>query len=290
MKKLIAIILSITLMFSFMAVPASAALDNSSDTSISTEGVKSIFERIGDVFHNLIARIFKIFGLDCPLCENHDGYGEAGGEGEFNKAEAAAKYNEAVNQLKAYKRPIKIKHTSNLDNELQEVSGVTAAIKNIIEDVLEDFEGKNISVHNFGYGDSDKISNVIPPYGKEAKLNGAYIDYINYTHYNDKVKIDFRLNDSESHFDGTNTTSPVGYSDVFEPINLSEIELGTGKIKSADIAYRNATAEAVINEYGNVEYLKTDVEITVDVTIELSGKTSQFKIVSHCVDEYEMTY
>lgn len=290
MKKFIAIILSITLLFSFMAIPVSAELGDSSTPTVSTGTIKSVFERLSDVFHNLIANIFKAFGQDCPLCENHDGYGEAGGEGDYNYAEVAAKYNEAVNALKAHKKTLKIEHISNINYELQDASGVSESVRKAIKDFFEDYKGKNHNLYEFKRSESAKISALIPPSGKAAALNAAYLNFISCYFVNDKTKIEFELMDSKSSFDGTTTTNPEGYADVLDPINLAEYDFGSGKIKKADIAYKNTTVEATMNSYNQVENLKTSSEITFDVTFELNGKTSQFTIVVDCANEYQMSY
>lgn len=290
MKKLLAIILSIILIFGCMSVPATAVGDQFDGVSDSSSGITSFFERIADGFHDVIAKIFSVFGLDCPMCDNHFGYGEAGGEGELNKAEVAEKYNTAINNLKTYRKAVKIVHESNLSYEVEEVSGVSAVVKTVIANVLEDLEGKNYKNYSFKAGESAKISAVVPPSGKSAALDAKYLDYINLYNKNDKTKIDFKLMDGVSSYDGNNTTEAAGYTGVIDTINLAAIVPGAGAIKKADISYKNTTVEATIDVYNNIELLRISTEITLDITFELNGNTSEFKIIIDSVDEYEMSY
>ena len=143
MKKLIAILLSVTLLFGCMAIPVSAELGDS-DQSININEAKSLFERIADVFHDLVAKLFKVFGLECPLCENHDGYGEAEGDGDFNKAEIAKKYNDAVNELKAHRKTLKIEHSSYFKATIEEAP---ASIKKTLEKVFDAVSGCSPSIN-----------------------------------------------------------------------------------------------------------------------------------------------
>ncbi len=285
MKKFIAIILSITLLFSFMALPVSAELGDS-DASININEAKSIFERIADVFHNLVANLFKIFGLDCPLCENHDGYGEAEGDGDFNKAEIAKKYNDAVNQLKAHKKKLTITHKSYMKPTVEEAP---SSIKKAIENVLDNFAGNDIETLTFKNNESAEIAAVIPPSDKEANLSGAYIDYINFQNYNDDTKIEFRLMDSESTFDGTKTTLPEGYADVLNPVNLDNLS-DVIAFTHADITYTDTNVEAILNINGKVKSLKTSTTITVNATVKTGATPSVVKIKLECADEYNMNY
>lgn len=290
MKKLLAIILSITLLFSFMAVPASAASDQFDGVSDSSSGITSLFERIGDGFHDIIAKIFNVFGLDCPFCENHFGYGEAGGEGGLNKAEVADKYNTAINNLKNYRQGMKMLVTTDVSYTVEEVSGVTSAVNTVIKNFLEDYKGVNYKNYTFKAGEKAKISAVVPPSGKEAKLDAKYVSDINLYNVDDKTKIDFKLMDADSHYDGTSTTAPQGFDGVIDYIDLAEIVPGAGVIKSADISYKNTSVEATIDVYNNIENLKISTDITLDITFELNGRTSQFKLFIDSVEEYEMTY
>ena len=285
MKKLIAILLSITLIFGCMAIPVSAELGDS-DNSININEAKSIFERIADVFHDLVAKLFKVFGLDCPLCENHDGYGEAEGDGEFNKAEIAKKYTDAVNTLKAYRKTLKIEHSSNIKTKVEEAP---SSIKKVLENVLNSVSGSDTETLSFKNNESAKISAIIPPSDKEAKLSGAYVEYINFLNYNDDTKIEFRLKEATSTFDGTETTLPEGYSDVLNPINLNSIS-EVVDIIHADITYSNTDVEAVLDYNAKVKTLKTSSTITVNLTVQAGDTPSVVKVVIDCADEYQMKY
>ena len=283
MKRIIAIILAMTLLFSFMAVPASAALNNPSDTTVSTSGIKSIFERIGDFFHNLIANIFKTFGMECPMCENHDGYTDADGDGTYTKNEIITMYNDGVNSLKAYKKPLKITHTSKLGADITDASAVA---EKVFDSILEDYTGQNTKNYNFKYNENAKISAVIPPNGKDADLNVSYIDYISYSRTGDYGVIEFGLKDAESRYDGTSTTVPLGYSDVLTPVDLS----GSENITEADISYQDTVVKATLDIGGNVKTIEVSSKITISAVAKIGSVRSNINITLDCNDEYSITY
>lgn len=289
MKKLIAIILSITLLFSFMALPASAELGDS-DQSININEAKSIFERIADIFHELVAKMFKVFGLDCPLCKNHDGYGEAEGDGDFNYAEIAKMYNDAVNNLKANRKTLTIVHIPDIN--IVDISGLSNSNIEKIKSFLKsnDILGKNLKTHDIKNNESAKISALIPPKNREACLSGAYVNYVDYYKKSDDTKIEFKLKDSESKYDGTTTTAPEGFSQVIDYVNFGEVDLGIGEITSADISYKNTSVKATLDVNSKVKSLKTSYEISIDAVVENGGNISHLKMVFDCSDEYNITY
>ena len=296
MKKLIAILLSLTLLFSFMAMPVSAAdkiTDTSADVIVGIGSVlgsgttKSIFATISDAFHNFIATVFGIFGLDCPLCENHDGYGEAGGEAEYTKAELAKIYNDAVNKLKSYRKNLKIEHTTNVKKVELSASSTTA--KNAVSAVLDDYLGKDETTLDFS-NQSAKISALIPPTGREAQLSGAYVDYIEYYKANDDRRVKFQVAESFCTYNGTTTDAPTSLKEVFECINFGEYDLGSVKVINADITYKNMTFDATIDMNNNLKNLKTSYELTIDAKVKVNGSESQVTLVLNCADEYNVIY
>lgn len=287
MKKLIAILLSITLLFGCIAIPVSAELGDS-DNSININEAKSLFERIADVFHDLVAKLFKVFGLDCPLCENHDGYGEAEGDAEFNIAEIAKMYNEEVNELKAHKKTLTIEHISNIRKA--ELSGTTLSLQKAINAFLEDVLGKNEQTHTFKNNESAKISAILPPEGREAQLSGAYATSASFYKEGDDTIIRFSLMDSKSTFDGVTTTAPEGYTEAFEPINLGGYEFETFEIIFAEISYSATEAEAVVNFNGKLKELRTSTTITIEATVEANGTKTPVTLVLDCADEYQIKY
>ena len=229
-----------------------------------------------------------MFGQDCPLCENHDGFGEAGGDGDYNKAEIAKQYNDAINKLKAYNKTLKIEHTSNIDLEITDCSSQTLA--NIIDGVLENLEGRDESTKNFKNGESAKINAFVPPTEKDAALNGAYLERISMYKINDNTKIEFGLMDSESRFDGTTVTNPVGYSDVLDPLNIGALDLGPVSVTEADISYKDVTVELVLDHYGRVKSFKSVTKIAVDAIAKVSKISMSVNIEGSIVEEYEVKY
>ncbi len=79
MKKLLAVLLSLVMMFSVVALPASAATETAGDITIeniedTVEKGFNLIERIFDFVHNIVHSLSEIFDFDCPFC---DGEAEA---------------------------------------------------------------------------------------------------------------------------------------------------------------------------------------------------------------------
>ncbi len=288
MKKLIAIILSITLIFSFMAMPAAAKVGNvgDSDPSYAGSAAVSIFDKIADFFHDLIAKIFGIFGADCPICDNHYGYGDAEGEGGYNKAEAAKMYNDAINKLKKHNKTLRIDHTKDISAQ---VADVPAAVSSVINNVMKDITGRTESGKDFTYNEQAKINSLIPPTDRDSALNGANVEYISVNKINDTTKIEFELIDDEARYDGTSTSGDEVYASVLNPINLGTIDLGTITVTEADISYKDVKVVAVLNNYGNVISLKTVTNFEIRVTAKAMINFTT-NVEGTITEEFEITY
>ena len=89
MKKLLALLLSIVMMFSLVALPASAS--NETDCDINAEDVidkieeaETFLEQIYNFVHHIVHSFSEMFDFDCPFC---DGKGDAGEPSEPSEPE-----------------------------------------------------------------------------------------------------------------------------------------------------------------------------------------------------------
>lgn len=291
MKKLIAIILSITLIFSFMAVPASAKVGNlgESDPSFTESVTVSIFDKIGDFFHNLIAKIFGIFGADCPICDNHYGYGDAGGEGGYNKEEAAKMYNDAINKLKKHNTTVRIDYAKDVSTSVIE-EAPTGSMKNLVESILKNLSGRTESGKNFTYNEQAKINSLVPPSDRDSALSGANVKEISVNKINDTTKIEFVLNEVEAYYDGTSTSGDAVYASVLNPVNIAAYDFGTGiYVTDANLIYDNVKVEAVLDSYGRIVSFKavSDIDIGVNAKAGISFSTA---VSVSIVEEFTVKY
>ncbi|MBQ5905959.1 MAG: hypothetical protein IIW88_08850 [Clostridia bacterium] len=290
MKKLIAIILSITLIFGLMAMPASAKVGNvgNEDPSFTESLSVSIFDKIGNFFHDLIAKIFKLFGADCPICDNHDGYGEAEGEGNYNKEEVAKMYNVAINKIKMHKTTLRIDHSKEITTKVTELPAVKSAQEKL-NAALAAISGRVESGKNFSYNQQSKISNLIPPSSKDSSLSGANVKYIKANNVNDTVKIEFALKDVEAFFDGTVTTGDAVYGSVLTPINLASLEFDGITVTDANISYKDVKIEAVMDNNENLLSLKTSTNFEIRANAN-EGVNFSATVTGTIAQEYEVTY
>lgn len=74
MKKLLALLLSVVMMFSLVALPASASTETKTDDAIGEieSTVNEAFDVVEAVFnlvHNIVHTLSEIFDFDCPFCD-----------------------------------------------------------------------------------------------------------------------------------------------------------------------------------------------------------------------------
>lgn len=74
MKKLLAILLSVVMMFSLVALPASASGETSDNISVEDvvekiEDAETLLEAIFNFVHNLVHSLSEMFNFDCPFCD-----------------------------------------------------------------------------------------------------------------------------------------------------------------------------------------------------------------------------
>lgn len=74
MKKLLAVLLSLVMMFSVVALPASAATETAGEISVENientiEEAFDVFEAIFNLVHKIVHTLSEIFDFDCPFCD-----------------------------------------------------------------------------------------------------------------------------------------------------------------------------------------------------------------------------
>ncbi|MBQ4267296.1 MAG: hypothetical protein IJB93_03805 [Clostridia bacterium] len=74
MKKLLAVLLSLVMMFSVVALPASAATETAGEISVESiektlEDAFDVFEAIFNLVHKIVHGFSEIFDFDCPFCD-----------------------------------------------------------------------------------------------------------------------------------------------------------------------------------------------------------------------------
>ena len=292
MKKIIAIVLALTLMFSFMAMPVSARLGNvgESDPSYVESATISIFGKIGDFFHNAIAKVFSIFGADCPLCDNHYGYGAAEGEGGYTKEEVAKMYNEAMNTLKQYNKEVKIDHAKEITAEVTEGAS-TASLRKKVDAALKEIKGRVESGKTYTYNSQAAINSLIAPAGKNATLSGENVSSISANRVNDTLKIQFTLDDVDAYYNGTTTTGDGVYASILKPIDLATLDVGTEiVVTSANILYRNVKVELVVDSYGKPISFTAITNYTVSAEAKDGKNNFSTTVSGQIVEAFEAKY
>ncbi len=262
MKKLLAVILSVIMIFSCAAVPASAASDDNMDAVVEIGG--NILEGLMDFLHEFVAGLFSIFGLDCPMCENH-GMGDV----ELSDSEIIESFNNAVNNLKASQKAIKMTKSKTVSLTLDNFSG-EEDIRPVLEKLLQRYESSNQEEFNFILGESSggKLSDNIPP-KNGAALNSSAIKSISMSKIAGRRIIRVKLKDGIASFNGVKTTNPAGYEGVINPIDFKTFDVRPLAVDKANISYTDVTVEATLDSDDRIVALNYSIPFVMTGTVSL---------------------
>ncbi len=192
------------------------------------------------------------------------------------KAEVAAAYNKAINDLRAYTGKVTMKKT---DDVKIEVTDLPAAAASIINKAVSSFVGVTTSEYTFENGadvndPNRKLVEKIIPWNRDANVQDAGLVSGSATANADggyTMTMTFVAEDSI--FDGnTNTSEPTYHMGAMDPLNLGSIELPSPiQITSADLHYPGATLTATVDAQGRI--------VKIDNKLPLEGQGSGKAIV-----------
>lgn len=293
-KKLSALLLVLTMLFTLGSVPASAVNvyeDNKFQGynevyDYGNEEDKNFFEKIKDTFHWYIARLFFYFDADCPICGEH-----------FlppDLVNAEDCYNDAVNALKNYKGTVTVKRVSTTDISVNDVPSVVASV---IGPVCENLAGTTENTYTFIAGktlDGKAITDVVEPMGRKANLSaeGVHGSYTKFT--SDELipqSLSIQLVSEAERFDGTSMVNVAPHNaSVMETINLGALDLGPIKIHEAEGTYTGTEIYAGFDSFGRI----TSIKLVRPYDLYATGKTGPINATVHVsaetTEEYTITY
>ena len=292
-RKIVAMVLSLVIIFSISSVPVSAKNIYEENQFMGlievydygNEGDKNFFEKIKDTFHWYIARIFIYFEADCPICGEH-----------FLPPEISATvdyYNNAINSLKAYEGVVTIKKVSTTNVAVMDLPSTVASLVN---EVCNKFAGTIENTYTFTSGktvDGVAITDVVEPLGRNATLTEKGI-YGSHAKINAEANIPrslrIQLESETESFDGTSTVNAVHNASVIKTINFATLDLGDIKITSADTTYPGTQIYAQFDDLGRITSLSLErpYESRTKAKADSVSMTVNFKV--DMSEEYTITY
>ncbi len=281
-KKLTALILAVIMLFTCM-VPAYAAGEAQTVAETESASSFSIIKIIKDFFHSIIERIFDIFGVECPFCE--EDYVPVYIE------EAVAKYNDGVNAIKNYTGRVTVKKTEAVAATVRDLPSVAEAV---ISAVAETLTGTNVYRWDFDGGktsDGVAVTDKIEPCGRQAALDAAGViltESVALDNGGEKVRI--VLMPETSVYDGTAVTQEAIYNaGVLSTVNYATLDLGPIAVYNAETTYTETVFEAEYDSQGRIVNLKIsapmEIWFTAKAVISISGTVN-----ADVVTEYKFTY
>ena len=199
------------------------------------------------------------------------------------KAEIAAAYNKAVNDLRAYQGKVTLKKHDIIQVGLAD--GPAASILNPVIEKLTATEPQEWTFEN-GADVNDpnrKLVEKIIPWNRDANVQEAGLVSASATPNADggyTMTMTFVAEDSN--FDGTqNTSEPTYHMGAMDPLNLGSIDLGDAiKITEASLHYPGATITGTVDGQGRLVKIEQKLPMegtgkgkaaVISVTLELSG-------------------
>ena len=199
------------------------------------------------------------------------------------KAEIAAAYNKAVNDLRAYQGKVTLKKHDIIQVGLAD--GPAASILNPVIEKLTATEPQEWTFEN-GADVNDpnrKLVEKIIPWNRDANVQEAGLVSASATPNADGgYTMTMTFVAEESNFDGTqNTSEPTYHMGAMDPLNLGSIDLGDAiKITEASLHYPGATITATVDGQGRLVKIEQKLPMegtgkgkaaVLSVTLELSG-------------------
>ncbi len=209
------------------------------------------------------------------------------------KAEIAAAYNKAINDMRAYTGKVTLKKHDIIDVQLKDLPAIA---EKIITPVVANLTKTEPATWTFENGvdvtdPNRKLIEKTIPWGREATVTEASLVSATATANADggyTMEITFIAEDSN--FDGTkNTSEPTQHMTAMDPLNLGSLDLGPISISNAALHYPGATVTATVDGQGRLVklYQKLPLEGSgtgkagISITLNLAGSMD---------GNYEFTY
>jgi hypothetical protein len=292
-RKIFALVLTFVIIFSISVVPVSAKNIYEENHFMGlievydygNEEDKTFFEKIKDIFHWYIARIFIYFEADCPICGEH-----------FLPPEISATvdyYNNAINSLKACEGVVTIKKVSTTNVA---VMNLPSTVASLVNEVCNKFTGTIENTYTFTSGknvDGVAITDVVEPLGRNATLTEKGI-YGSHAKINAEANIPrslrIQLESETESFDGTSTVNAVHNASVIKTINFATLDLGDMKITSADTTYPGTQIYAQFDDLGRITSLSLERPYESRATAKAASVSMTLNFKVDMSEEYTITY
>ena len=221
--------------------------------------------------------------------------GDAGSSASVpsTKAEIAAAYNKAINDLRVYQGKVTLKKHDIIQVQLKDIPSIAAAVINPVVENLTKTEPQEWTFEN-GVDVNDgnrKLVEKIIPYNRDANVQEAGLASASATANADggyTMTMTFVAEDSN--FDGTkNTSEPTYHMGAMDPLNLGGLDLGPISISNAALHYPGATITATVDGQGRIVKIEQKLPLTgsgtgkagISITLNLEGSMD---------GNYEFTY
>ncbi len=228
-----------------------------------------------------------------PAASGDNSGSASAGSVPSTKAEVAAAYNKAINDLRVYTGKVTMKKTDNVKIEVKDLPAMAASIVN---KVVEGFTGETTSEYTFENGvdvadPNRKLVEKIIPWGRDAAVQEAGLVSGTATANADggyTMTLQFIAEDSN--FDGTkNTSEPTYHMGAMDPLNLGSLDLGPITITNAALHYPGATLVGTVDGQGRIVKIENKLPLEGSGTGK-AGISLTLNMQGSMDSTYEFTY
>lgn len=282
MKKLLAIILAITLTFS-MAATASAATIVPEDSAVQVSyasvsdsvdarlGGFSIIDTLMDLVHRFVEKIFAYFGLDCPLCDDgmDDDFDDDYEYPYINDiGEVLEFYNTNVNTLISDKSPMSVVvDQGTFVYDIEAPDSVYGIVQELSESFFEDTEKSDFYVMENGVdANGVKLTDLIPTVGEQTEIAEDIVAFAEMDKTGEYASIS--ISGETCNFDGTTTSVPELQYLVK---NIELADFGNGMVKEGSVIYYGTEFTIWLDQKGRIESISASTPVDMDLIVDIGG-------------------
>ncbi|MCM1545029.1 MAG: fibronectin type III domain-containing protein, partial [Ruminococcus sp.] len=199
-------------------------------------------------------------------------------------AKIVSAYNTAINNAKKLKKGT-VTYTSTIDMKCTDCSA--KSIINVLNTVLKNMSGESETVkYNLA---QDSAAEIIPPYGKNAKLSTANVASATEKKTDSGKVLTIKLKSETATFDGKKSVKAVGNESVTNTLDFADLDLGI-KVKSSKAVYSGTQLTATLDSKGRLTKLVIKMPLTFSMTASISEVTLSSTIKGNSTDLYTIKY
>lgn len=204
----------------------------------------------------------------------------------YTKAQAAVRYNNAVNSLKASKESCTVQYSKKVSPVVLDCSypSLVSTCRNIMN-MFEDELKRTLTFRN-GTAAGYTMNALIEPYAESAALKGNDILSFSCKKSSDSTLYTIKLRSESTGYKNKTTEKPAGNSSVMTPVALESLRIKPVKLKAAQQVFDGVSLNLRLSDDGT----KKTLTLTNPVLIKADCKVSTVNFSVNIMYEIKESY